>query len=87
MFSFIDLFDEEKQCLCSSAHRLRNFCDSLTLNETSSFAKSSIHVCTMDSYIVQHKGLREALSQGLNHIPVRPTNIAEATTIMMDAFE
>jgi hypothetical protein len=86
-FSFVDLLNKDQQCACRSARRLLNFCDPSTLNETSSFAKIQLHVRTTDLSLIQHNGLRNALAQGLNHIPVRPTNIAEAVAIIMDAFE
>jgi hypothetical protein len=85
-FSFIDFLDEDQYCLCTSANRLKNYCDPLTTSELSSYCKASMHVRTMDLSIIQHSGLRLALSQGLNHIPLKPSNIAEAIAITMDAF-
>jgi hypothetical protein len=41
----------------------------------------------MDLDLIQHPGLRVALKQGLNHIVLRPTNIAQAVATMLDAFE
>ena len=86
MFSFTDLLDEKSSCACSSAARLKRFCDPLTLNENSSFSKPLMHVRSMDINIIQHPGLRNALAQGLNHIPLRPSKIAEAMAAIMDAF-
>jgi hypothetical protein len=37
-------------------------------------------------YIIQHSGLKVALLQGLNHIPLSPTKIGETVAIIMDAF-
>jgi hypothetical protein len=85
-FSFIELLSEDNSCACSSATRLRRFCDPLTINETSSYAKTGMHVRTMDLSIIQHKGLKDALSQGLNHIPLSPTKIGQTIAIIMDAF-
>jgi hypothetical protein len=85
-FSFIDLLDEDQYCLCTSANRLKNYCDPLTAFELSSYCKASMHVRTMDLSIIQHNGLRLALFQGLNHIPLKPSNIAKAIAIAMDAF-
>jgi hypothetical protein len=85
-FSFIDLLDQDNLCMCSSAKRLKSFCDPLTINETSSFVAPSMHVRTVDLSIIQHTGLRDALSQGLNHIPLRPTKIGEIIAIVMDAY-
>ena len=86
-FSFVHLFDEHDKCACTSASRLRNFCDPLTINEESKYCKSSLHVRTMNVDIIQHPGLRQALKQGLNHIVLRPTNIAQAVAVTLDAFD
>ena len=85
-FSFVELLNEDYSCACSIAARLRKFCDPLIINETSSYAITSIHVRTMDLSIIQHSGLRDALSQGLNHIPLNPTKIGQAIAVIMDAF-
>jgi hypothetical protein len=85
--SFTNLLDKDHHCLCTSAIRLLGFCDPLTLSEMSSFVDASPHVRTMDLDIIQHKQLRHALTQGLNHIPLRPTNIGKAVAAIMLAFE
>jgi hypothetical protein len=85
-FSFINLLSEDTSCACSTATRLRSFCDPLTINETSSFAHVGVHVRTMDLSIIQHCGLRDALMQGLNHIPLSPTKIGETVAVIMDVF-
>jgi hypothetical protein len=36
---------------------------------------------------LQYSLLRDALSQGLNHIPLRPTNISESVAVFVDAFK
>lgn len=41
----------------------------------------------MDLSIIQHKALRAALAQGLNHIPLKPMYIASALVVIMDAYE
>jgi hypothetical protein len=51
-FSFIELLSEDNSCACSLATRLRRFCDPLTMNETSSYAKIRMHVRTMDLSII-----------------------------------
>jgi hypothetical protein len=67
-------------CVCSSAARLRSCCDLLTINKTLIYAKSRVHVRTMD--IAQwFEGC-----QGLNHIPLSLTKIREAIAIVMDVF-
>jgi hypothetical protein len=55
--------------------RLKSFCNPLIITETTSFCKASLHVCTMNTNIIQHKHLRSAISQGHNHIPLQPTII------------
>jgi uncharacterized membrane protein len=72
---------------CTHAKRLLGFCDPKTLSETSSFAQASTYVCTTDLRIIQHKQLRDALAYGLNHIPLRPTNIAQTVRTVMTAFD
>ena len=69
-FSFVHLLHEDDTCACTSTTRLRNFCDLLTITKTSRFSKPTVHVRTMDINIIQHKQLRSALCQGLNHIPL-----------------
>jgi hypothetical protein len=86
-FSFANLLDQGHQCVCTSTKPFLGFYDPQTLTETSSFAESSLHVRTMDMSIVQYKHLRQALSQGLNHIPLHPTNIGKAVAAIMAAFE
>ena len=86
-FSFVQLLHEDDTCACTSTTRLRSFCDPLTISETSNFSKPAVHVRTMDTNILQHKLLRSAVSQGLNHIPLKPTCIARAIAAVMHAFE
>lgn len=86
-FSFVHLLSKDDACPCTSSARLRGFCDPLTITETSSFCKPAVHVRTMDINIIQHKLLRSAISQGLNHIPLQPTTIAKAVVSIMHAFE
>jgi hypothetical protein len=85
--SFVHLLYEDDTCACSSIARLRGFCDPLTITEMSSFCKPAVHVRTMNINIIQHKLLRSALSQGLNHIPLQPTIIARAIASIMHAFK
>jgi hypothetical protein len=57
--SFIHLWDDQIQCVCSIAIRLRRFCDPLTVNEHSGFCKRGTHVRTMDLDVIQYPGLRQ----------------------------
>jgi hypothetical protein len=41
----------------------------------------------MDIGIIQHKDLRFALAQGLNHIPLQPTTIVPTVAIIMNAYQ
>jgi hypothetical protein len=81
------LLDDIVLCTCNLATRLVKFCDPLTLSEESSFCKATLHVRTMDLHIIQHPGLRHALAQGLNHIPLKPTSIAQAIAVNMHAYD
>ena len=86
-FSFIHLLDKNETCACTSVKRLQEFCDSLTDMETAGADSTSTHVRMMDLNIVQHKELRSALSQGLNHIPLQSTCIAKTMACIMQAFD
>jgi hypothetical protein len=81
------LLDDTILCACNLATRLVKFCDPFTLSEESSFCKATLHVRTMDLHIIQHPGLRHALAQGLNHIPLKPTSIAHAIAVIMHAYD
>jgi hypothetical protein len=85
--SFANLLNDSQQCACTHAQRLIGFCDPQTTNEVSRFSQSGLHVRTTDLRIIQHRQLRHALSQGLNHIPLRPTDIAQIVRIIMSAFD
>jgi hypothetical protein len=61
-FSFVHLLDETALCACTTTSKLLRFCNPLTALETSSFAKSSLHVRTMGINIIQHKDLKFALA-------------------------
>jgi hypothetical protein len=41
----------------------------------------------MDTDIIQHKHLQLTIPQGLNHIPLQPTQISRAVATIMHAFE
>jgi hypothetical protein len=86
-FSFAHLLDELQPCACNTAIQLRRFCDPLTINEHSEFFKPSCHVRTMNLEIIQHPGLRATLKQGLNHIVLRPTHIAQVVATILNAFD
>ena len=86
-FSFVDLLDVSLQCACNHAQRLKGFYDPQTLHELSSFNQPGLHVRTTDLRIIQHRHLRHAVAQGLNHIPLRTTDIAQAVKTVMYAFD
>ena len=71
-FSFAHLLHENEQCTCSHVSKLKQFCDPLTMTETSSFCKPSMHVYTMNMKIIQHRDLCVTLFHGFNHIPCSP---------------
>ena len=69
-------------CICTSSKRLGQFVDPETIDDNDPRA----HVRTMDIKIIHHHGLREAIGLGLNHIPLRHTNIQEAIQVVMNTF-
>jgi hypothetical protein len=72
-------------CICNKAKRFHDFIDPETMDDN--VANPIAHVRTMDTHIIHHRGLREAIALGLNHIPLRNTNIQEAIQVVMDTFE
>jgi len=86
-FSFVHLLDESEKCACQKAKRLQNFLDDDTKAESSKFTASEVHVRTMDTQIIQNLHLRQAVSYGLNHIPLKPTSIAKCVATTLDAFD
>lgn len=85
-FTFTQLLNPCDECSCLKVQRFKKFLDVSTLNETSSHAKAQVHVRTMDVKIIQHTGLREAVSMGLNHVPLKPTDISVSIATALDAF-
>ena len=75
----------EDMCICRSSKRFYKFLDKETLDEHNE-ENDKGHVRTMDLSIIQHKGLRNAIQMGLNHIPLRPTIIHEAIQVIYDTF-
>lgn len=85
-FSFIHLLDVNELCVCSKAKRLIKFLDFQTSLEGDSFVPAQAHVRTVDTSLIQQKDLREAVTMGLNHIPLKPTNLAACVATALDAF-
>ena len=81
-FCVESLLNGAYDCICTSSKRLGQFVDPETIDENDPRA----HVRTMDTKIIHHHGLREAITLGLNHIPLRNTNIQEATQVVVDTF-
>ena len=71
-------------CICNNSKRLVQFLDPDTLDGTDGYSKE--HVRTMDTNIIHNKGLREAITLGLNHIPLRNTNVRETVQVVIDTF-
>ena len=84
-FEIQDGLNIEDMCICHTSKRFNKFLDIDTMGEDNGM-KERVHVRTMDISIVQHKGLRQALTMGLNHIPLRPTAIHEAIQVIHDTF-
>ena len=86
-FGFFDLLDEQHRNACLSSKRFAKFLDSRTRDEQSSHSQATIHVRTVDLKLIHHRRLREALSMGLNHIPMRPTtSFATCIATILDGF-
>ena len=60
-------------CSFTSFKRLGQFVDPDIINDNKNDPKA--HVRIMDTKIIHHRGLREAITLGLNYIPFRNTNI------------
>ena len=76
--------NELDTCICNSYKRLIQFLDPDTMDNTSGDLR--MHVRTMDTKIIHNHGLREAITLGLNHIPLRNTNIHEIVQVIVDTF-
>jgi hypothetical protein len=85
-FSHTNLQDQFQLCLCRRAKRFSRFLDPKTKEESSKYGPDDVYVRTMDISIVQHVELRKALSKGLNHVPLKPTNISVSLAVAFDAF-
>jgi hypothetical protein len=70
--------------LCNKAKRFYKFLNMETINDEMNSPMA--HVRIMDTNIIHHLGLREAIALGLNHIPLRNTNIQEIIQVVMDTF-
>ena len=81
-FSVDSLMNGSCNCICASSKRLGQFVDPETIDDSDPRA----HVRTMDTKIIHHHGLREAIYLGLNHIPLRNTNIQEAIQVVENTF-
>lgn len=57
-----------------------------TAVESTAYGSDELHVRTMDLSIIQRADLRKALKMGLNHIPLKPTNISVCLVVAFDAF-
>ena len=83
-FSVLLLLNGSYTCICKKAKRFKKFIDPKTMD--SNLVNPIAHVRTMDTDIIHHHGLREALALGLNHIPLRNTNIQETIQVVVDTF-
>lgn len=84
VFSVELLINWSYDCHCTSSKRLAQFIDHDIIDDNSNDPRA--HVCTMDTKIIHHHGLREAITLGLNHIPLRTTNIQEAIQVVIKIF-
>jgi hypothetical protein len=70
--------------MCAKSKRLAQFVDPGTMDDN--YHDPRTHVCTMNTRIIHHHGLREAITLGLNHIPLKNTNIQEAIQVVVNTF-
>lgn len=77
--------NSQDMSICHSSRRFSKFLDQETSGENNEKGDRG-HVRTMDISIIQHKGLRQAFTMGLNHIPLRSTIIFEAIQVIHDTF-
>ena len=86
-FTFLELLDENQRCVCGSSNRLALFLDPRTLDEKSSHVQASGHVRSVNLNLIHHDRLRQALSMGLNHIPLNSTtSFAACIATILDGF-
>lgn len=85
-FEIPELMEKEVKCICHSSNRLRKFIDPEAMDNEQVNDTLIGHVRTMDISIIQHKGLRNAIKMGLNHIPLKPTLIFEVIQVVYDTF-
>ena len=83
-FSVKTHINDSYHCICNNSKRLMQFLDPDTMDNTN--GNSKMHVRTMDTKIIHNKGLREAVTLGLNHISLRNTNVRETVQVVMDTF-
>ena len=83
-FCVNSLMNGSYDCICNNSKRLKQFLDCKTIDDSQKDPRA--HVRTMDTKIIHHHGLREAITLGLNHIPLRNTNIHEAIQVVVDTF-
>ena len=76
--------DDSNKCICNSSKIMIQFLDPDTMDNTSD--DPMMHVRTMDTKIIHNHGLKDAITLGLNHIPLRNTNIREAIKVIVDIF-
>jgi hypothetical protein len=86
-FAFLQLLDPTDECLCRKSKRLAKYLDVRTVEETSSFADAQVHVRTINTNIIHHKRLKQAVAMGLNHIPLKPTSKLDVSiAVAIDGF-
>jgi uncharacterized protein YuzB (UPF0349 family) len=86
-FAFLQLLDPTDECLCRKSKRLARYLDVRTSEETSSVADTQVHVRIVDTNIIHHKGLKQAVAMGLNHIPLKPTSKLDVSiAVAIDGF-
>ena len=83
-FSVDLLMNGSYDCICNNSKRLKQFLDLDTIDIDGNDPRA--HVRTMDIKVIHNHSLREAITLGLNHIPLRNTNISETIQVVVDTF-
>ena len=83
-FSVESLMSGSYNCICAKFKRLAQFVDPGTMDDN--YHDPRAHLRTMNTRIIHHHGLREAITLGLNHVPLKNTNIQEAIQVVVNTF-
>ena len=83
-FSVLLFINGSYACIYNKAKKFHMFLDPDTIDHN--LINPMAHVRTMDTNIIHHHELRDTITLGLNHIPLRNTNMQETIQVIMDIF-